>query len=64
MLYYFKKRANECKHRKICAVYGGGSVTDRTSQKRGLQTCVREISCWMMLHSQVDCEVDSDHRET
>ena len=34
MLYYFKKgkNANET-HKKICAVYGEGAVTDRTCQK-------------------------------
>ena len=35
MLYYFKKGKNTTEtHKKICAVYGEGAVTDRTCQKR------------------------------
>ena len=35
MLYYFKKGNNTTEmHRKICAVYGEGAVTDQTCQKR------------------------------
>ena len=41
----------KCK-RKICAVYGEGAVTDRTCQK--LRSSVLEISCWTMVHNQVD----------
>ena len=34
MIYYFKKGKNAKKmHKKICAVYGEGAVTDRTCQK-------------------------------
>ena len=34
MLYYFKKGKNETEmQKKICAVYGKGTVTDRTCQK-------------------------------
>ena len=34
MLYYFKKGKNTTEtQKKICAVYGEGAVTDRTSQK-------------------------------
>ena len=34
MLYYFKKDKNATEtHKKICAVYGEGAVTDRTCQK-------------------------------
>ena len=34
MLYYFKKGKNATEtHKKICAVYGEGAVTDRTCQK-------------------------------
>ena len=34
MLYYFKKGKNATEtHKKICAVYGEGAVTDRTRQK-------------------------------
>ena len=34
MLYYFKKGKNATEtHRKICAVYGEGAVTNRTCQK-------------------------------
>ena len=34
MFYYFKKGKNATEtHKKICAVYGEGAVTDRTCQK-------------------------------
>ena len=34
VLYYFKKGKNATEtHRKICAVYGDGAVTDQTCQK-------------------------------
>ena len=35
MLYYFKKGKKQVKHthKKICAVYGEGAVTDQTCQK-------------------------------
>ena len=34
MLYYFKKGKNTAEmHKKICAVYGKGAVTDRMCQK-------------------------------
>ena len=34
MLYYFKKSKNATEmHKKICAVYGEGAVTDRMCQK-------------------------------
>ena len=34
MLYYFKKGKNATEtHKKICAVYGEGAVTDQTCQK-------------------------------
>ena len=52
MLYYFKKGKNATEtHKKICAVYGEGTVTDRTCQKRSFML---EISRWTMLHGQVD----------
>ena len=54
ILYYFKKGkyATET-HKKICAVYGEGAVTDQTC-KSGLRSFVLEISCWMILHGRVD----------
>ena len=34
MLYYFKKKQKQTEtHKKICAVYGEGAVTDQVSQK-------------------------------
>ena len=34
MLYYFKKGKNTTEmHKKMCAVYGEGAVTDQTYQK-------------------------------
>ena len=50
-------------HKKICAVYGEGAVTDQTCQN-GLRSFVLEI-CWTMLHGWVrPAEVDSDQFET
>ena len=45
MLYYFKKgkNANET-HKKICAVYGEGAVTDRTCQKWFAKFCAGDFS--------------------
>ena len=54
VLYYFKKGKNTLKRKKkICALYGEGAVTDQTCQS-GLRSFVLEISCWTMLHGQVD----------
>ena len=53
MLYYFKKGKNSTEmHKKICAAYGEGAVTERV--KSGLQSFVLEISQWMMLHDWED----------
>ena len=54
MFYYFKKGKNATEtHKKICAVYGEGAVTDQIV-KSGLRSFVVEISRWAMLHGQVD----------
>ena len=45
--------------KKICVVYAEGAVTDPTCQKL-FASFVLEISSWMMLHSGVPVEVDSD----
>ena len=48
MLYYWKKGKNATEtQKKICAVYGEGSVTDQTCQK-----VVCELSCWIFLTGQ------------
>ena len=48
ILYYFKKGKNATEtQKKICAVYGEGSVTDQTCQK-----VVCELSCWIFLTGQ------------
>ena len=40
MLHYFKKGKNTTEmQKKICAVYGEGAVTDRTSQKWFMKFC-------------------------
>ena len=45
VLYYFKKGkiATET-HKKICAVYGGGAVTDRMCQKWFVKFCAGRCS--------------------
>ena len=43
----------KCKKKKICAVYGEVAVIDGTCQK-WFVSFMLEISCWMMLHGQVD----------
>ena len=55
-VYYFKKDRNATEthtQKKISAVYGEGSVTDRTCQKWFVKFHA-EISCLMMFHSWVD----------
>ena len=45
MLYYFKKGKNTTEmHKKICAVYGEGAVTDRTCQKWFGKLCAGDFS--------------------
>ena len=45
MLYYFKKGKNATEtHKKICAVYGEGAVTDPNMSK-----VVCEVLCWRFL---------------
>ena len=54
MLCYLKKGKNDTEtHKKICAVYGEGAVTD-WSVKSGLRSFMLEISHWTMLLGQVD----------
>ena len=53
MLYYFKKGKNTTEtQNKVCEVDGKGAVTECV--KSGFQSFVLAISCWVMLHSQVD----------
>ena len=50
ILYYFKKGKNAPEvQKKICAVYGEGTVTDRMCQK-----WLVKISHWKMLYNPVD----------
>ena len=54
MLYYFKKGRNATEtHKKICAVYREGAVSDWMCQ-RALRSFVLEISPWTTLHCHVD----------
>ena len=62
MLYYFKKDKNTTEmQKKTCVPYGEGAVTDEWV-KSGLWSLMSGISCWTMLHGQV--EVDSNQMET
>ena len=57
MFHHFKKGKNAPEtQKKTCTVYGEGAVTDRLDKgvKSGLQSFILEISCWRMLHNQVD----------
>ena len=60
MLYYFKKGKSATEtHRKICAVYGEGAVTDRMCQKWFAKFCAGDFSL-----DYLPGEVDSDQIET
>ena len=64
MLYYFKKGKNATKmQKKICAVYGEGAVTDRTSQKWFVKFRAGNFSLDDAPRSGRPVEVDSDQRE-
>ena len=65
MLYYFKKSKNVTeKHKKICAVYGEGAVTDGTCQKWFAK--FRAGDFWLDNALQLDrsAEVDGNQIET
>ena len=65
MLYYFKKGKNSTEtQRKICAVYGGGAVTDQTCQKWFAKFCAGDILLDNTLQSSRPVEVDSNQKET
>ena len=61
MLYYFKKgKYATGTHKNICAVCGGGAVTDRTCQKWFAKFCAGEFSLDDAPRSGRPVEVDSD----
>ena len=65
MLYYFKKVKNATEtHKKICAVYGKGAVTDQTCQKWFVKFCAWDFSLDDTPRSGRPVEVDSDQMET
>ena len=65
MLYYFKKGKNATEtHKKICAVYGEGAVTDRTCQKWFSKFRAGGFSLDDAPRSGRPVEVDSDQIET
>ena len=65
MLYYFKEDKNATeKHKKICAVYGEGAVTDRTCQKRFAKCRAGAFSLDDAPWWGRPVEVDSDQIET
>ena len=65
MLYYFKKSKNASEmQKKICAVYGEGSVTDRTCQKWFAKFRAGDFLLDDAPRSGRPVEVDSDHIET
>ena len=65
MLYYFKKGKNATKtHKKICAVYGKGPVTDQTCQKWFAKFRAGDFSLDNAPWSGRPVEVDSDQIET
>ena len=65
MLRYFKKGKNATEtHKKICAVYGEGAVTDRTCQKWFAKFRARDFSLDGAPQSGRPVEVDSNQTET
>ena len=65
MLYYFKKGKNATEmQKKICAVYRGGAVTDRTCQKWFAKFRARDFSLDDAPQSGRPVEVDSDQIDT
>ena len=65
MLYYFKKGKNATEtHKKNCAVYGEGAVTDQTCQKWFAKFRARDFSLDDAPQSGRPVEVDSDQIET
>ena len=65
MLHYLKKGQNATKmQKKICAVYGEGSVTDRTCQKWFAKFPAGDFSLDDAPRSGRPVEVDSDQIET
>ena len=49
---------------KICAVYGGGAVTDRTCQKWFVKLCAGDFSRVNVPQPGGPVEVDNDQFET
>ena len=65
MLYYFKKGKNATEmHKKICAVYGEGAVTDWACQKWFTKFHAGDFSLDVAPRSGGPVEVDSDQIET
>ena len=65
MLYYFKKGKKTTEmHKKICAVYGEGAVTDQTCQKWFAEFCAGDFSLDDAPRSGRPAEVDRDQTET
>ena len=61
MLYYFKKGKNTTEmQKKICAVYGDGSVTDQTRQKWFAKFRAGDFLLADVPRSGRPVEVDSD----
>ena len=61
MLYYFKKGKNATEmHKKICAVYGEGAVTDRMCQKWFVKFSAGDFSLDDAPRSNRPVEVDGD----
>ena len=65
MLYYFKKgKYATGTHKNICAVCGGGTVTDRTCQKWFAKFCAGDSSPHDAPRSGGPAEVDSNQIKT
>ena len=65
MLYYFKIGKNTTgMHKRICAVYGEGAVTDRTCQKWFAKFCDRAFPLDDAPRLGRLVEVDRDQNET
>ena len=65
MLYYFKKGKNTTEmHKKICAVYGEGAVTDQTCQKWFVKFHTGDFSLYDAPWLGRPVEVDSNQIKT
>ena len=62
ILYYFKKGNVTEVQKKICAVYGKGTMTDQVCQKWFVKFCAGDFSLDIAPQSGRPIELDTDQR--